>query len=280
MFDFKFDWKPDMCIGIEELDLQHQQLFQIARNVEQLVQNNCIGVSDRQILDIVCNLREFSSYHFYKEEEMMGEMQYENYSAHKAEHEEMTKKIMGVDLNAFRSEPLKWMKWARDEIQSYIFSHMLGEDANFGRAYQKYLAGKETGTKTKVLDPNEEKYGPKVFDFDVSTAYLCREQSYKGRMILVYREKTRGISKMSALERNMFYTDLSKATKAVERAFSPDALECSYMGDVELEMHMHIIPKYKGGYGYGQSFVPDPGLNYPSEEELEKIILKLQKELR
>lgn len=37
MFDFKFDWCKEMEIGVPIVDAQHQELFRIGRDLEQLI---------------------------------------------------------------------------------------------------------------------------------------------------------------------------------------------------------------------------------------------------
>ena len=76
MFDFKFDWASNMETGYSDIDTQHKQLFKIGRDLEQLIRIQCIGVTDKQLLDVVCELRDFTGYHFYEEESMMQEMNY------------------------------------------------------------------------------------------------------------------------------------------------------------------------------------------------------------
>ena len=52
MFDFKFDWEKNLNTSIESIDVQHKQLFKLGRDMEQLLRMQCIGVTDKQLLDI------------------------------------------------------------------------------------------------------------------------------------------------------------------------------------------------------------------------------------
>ena len=63
MFDFKFNWDPQIETGIAEIDDQHKVLFRIGRDIEQLLQYRCIGVTEKQLLDIICELRDRSEEH-------------------------------------------------------------------------------------------------------------------------------------------------------------------------------------------------------------------------
>ena len=76
--DFKFDWSNKMEIGIRKIDEQHQVFFRIGRDVEQLLLHNGVNVEKKQVVDLICELREFTSYHFYFEESIMERYQYSN----------------------------------------------------------------------------------------------------------------------------------------------------------------------------------------------------------
>ena len=41
MFDFKFDWCKEMECGVPAIDDQHQILFHIGREMEQLIMHGC-----------------------------------------------------------------------------------------------------------------------------------------------------------------------------------------------------------------------------------------------
>ena len=251
MFDFKFDWKPDMACGVEEIDTQHKQLFRIGRDIEQLIQTDCIGIKDEQLLDIVCQLRDFCAYHFYEEESLMDSIQYSKSELHKKEHQKITKRLTGMSMPALKKEPLKELIKIREEVQHQIFEHVLGLDMEFAK---EYLA------QQKV--------------------YLYKEQSNKGRMLLIDREKSKGISKIPSLVRDTFFNDVTRAMKALNAAYAPDTIDCAYFGDVSLETHMHIIPKYKNDDDWGKALCADPGKYYPSLEELEEIAEKIREKLK
>lgn len=282
MFDFKFDWKPDMACGVEDMDSQHRQLFSIGRDIEQLIQINCIGVTDRQLLDIVCRLRDFCSYHFYNEESLMEKISYAKIKEHKAEHIRITNLLMTIDMPSLKREPVKVLKEVRDTVQHEIFEHMLVADMEFAKEYQQEI-GKNAGKKTtakKEKKNHDEALGIKLWDLDASIVYLCKEQSNRGRMIIIDREKTKGLQKMPSLMRASFFEDVSRAMKALHSAFSPDAMECVYVGDDRLAMHMHIIPKYKDASDWGKVELKKQEEYYPDEEELLQIAEQLKRKFK
>lgn len=128
MFDFKFDWCKEMELGIEIIDLQHQELFRIGRSIEQLVMNGCRTATQEQLLDIVCELRDYSAYQFYTEEDLMLKNSYPNYTRHKAAHDTVKNFILGIDLPLLGKNPDQVLPHVKDELQTFLFDHILTED--------------------------------------------------------------------------------------------------------------------------------------------------------
>lgn len=128
MFDFKFDWDNSMNVGIDLIDEQHRELFRIAREIEQLVITKCIDVEFQKLLDIVCELREYVSYHFYHEEQIMTQYQYSNFASHKKLHDNFTDSIIDINLKKLKQNPYKELVFLKDLLQNWVFSHILIED--------------------------------------------------------------------------------------------------------------------------------------------------------
>ncbi len=261
MFDFKFDWVKSMETGVEDVDTQHKQLFRIGRDIEQLLRIQCIGVTDKQLLDIVCALRDYTGYHFYVEERMMEEMCYPRITEHKKFHTRCSDFIMGLDLPKIKAEPVKQLEKIRDEVQTWIMNHVLNEDCNMTAAYKKYL--KEQADKAdRVEMPVEEKYGRFLKEYDVVKLYLYKNQENKGHMVAVFKEATKEMCRLSTLERNLFFADIAKAAKVLRKCYKPDAICYMDLEDMDDKLVFHIIPKYKGDENYGKQTVIDMDADY------------------
>lgn len=131
MFDFKFDWSTEMELGIPILDEQHKEMFRIARNIEQLLIQNCENVKPMDLVNIVCELREFVSYHFYEEERMMEKAGFSDLAEHKKNHMYFYNYVQEIDLPKMAKDPNGELKILKDHIQDWIFSHMLCDDVTF-----------------------------------------------------------------------------------------------------------------------------------------------------
>lgn len=130
MFDFKFDWCKEMEGGVKIVDEQHQELFRIGRDMEQLIMNGCRNASTERLLDIVCELRDYVAYHFYMEEDLMKRYDYPNYPAHKNTHDSFKNGILVIDLPALGKNPDKILPGLKNDLQDFVFTHVLVEDHN------------------------------------------------------------------------------------------------------------------------------------------------------
>ena len=128
MFDFKFDWKDELNTGIEAVDQQHQEMFRIVRDIEQLLIIHCIGVTAKQLYAIIRELREFVSYHFYEEEKLMKKYGVSDFESHVKDHRRMVKLIEGIDIPKLGKHPYEELSKIKEGIQDNIFEHMFNID--------------------------------------------------------------------------------------------------------------------------------------------------------
>lgn len=136
MFDFNFDWSKDMETKIFEIDSQHKEFFRIGRDMEQLLLMKCANVTQKELLDIVCELREYVGYHFYQEEVWMREAAYSRTEEHVKKHNEFREVIMNIDCPALAANPYVELKKLRDIVVDWVFSHMLHDDMHMAKEIQ------------------------------------------------------------------------------------------------------------------------------------------------
>lgn len=119
----------------------------------------------------------------------------------------------------------------------------------------------------------------KICDLDISTVYLFKEQTYKGRCNVVYKEHKSEIADLTEDEAAAFINDARKVAKAIHKAFNPDKINYGAFADTMKHLHLHIVPKYKDGYSWGKTFEMNPQKVLLSDEEYEKLILKIKNNL-
>ena len=119
----------------------------------------------------------------------------------------------------------------------------------------------------------------KIGDLEVSQLFLFKEQSYPGRCNVVYKDHGIEFHELSEEQRNAFMRDVAKAAKAIAVLFNPDKVNYGAYADTLSHLHMHIVPKYKNGYGFGGVFEMNPQRVALSDIEYAEIIKKIKAEL-
>jgi len=99
-----------------------------------------------------------------------------------------------------------------------------------------------------------------VAPLEVSTLFLFREQSYRGRCIVAFRDHARELFELTPEELGAFGRDLARGAGAVQRAVSPDKINYGAFADKQGHLHVHLVPKVKEGRSWGGMFemMPDP----------------------
>ena len=119
----------------------------------------------------------------------------------------------------------------------------------------------------------------KIDDLEVSQLFLFKEQSYPGRCNVVYKDHGVELHELSDEQRNAFMADVAKVGRAIAAAFHPDKINYGAYADTLSHLHVHIVPKYKDGYGFGSVFEMNPQKVLLSDEEYAAVIAKIKAEL-
>jgi diadenosine tetraphosphate (Ap4A) HIT family hydrolase len=119
----------------------------------------------------------------------------------------------------------------------------------------------------------------KICDLEVSQLFLFKEQSYLGRCNVVYKDHAVEFHELNEEQRNAFMGDVAKAAKAIATAFNPAKINYGAYADTLSHLHMHIVPKYKDGYGFGSVFEMNPQKIYLSDAEYAAVTEKIKAKL-
>jgi diadenosine tetraphosphate (Ap4A) HIT family hydrolase len=129
-------------------------------------------------------------------------------------------------------------------------------------------------------DERQEKLMIEVGKLRVSTLFLFREQTYRGRCIVALNEHQTEFFHLSQDKQDAYMRDVAQVAKAIEQAFSPGKINYGAFGDTMPHVHFHIVPKYQDGYTWGKMFEMNPADNKQlSDEEYEQIIDKIKMHL-
>lgn len=104
-------------------------------------------------------------------------------------------------------------------------------------------------------------------ELSVSRAFIFKEQTYRGRCLVAYKDHVNDLNELSDDERNAFMTDVCRVTRAMQRVFNPEKINYGAYSDKLSHLHFHLAPKYVDGPDYGGTFVMNPGKVYLTDEE-------------
>lgn len=116
----------------------------------------------------------------------------------------------------------------------------------------------------------------KIADLSVSQVFLFKEQSHPGRCNVVYKDHGVEFHELSEEQRSAFMSDVAKVGAAIQAAFEPFKINYGAFADTLSHLHMHIVPKYQGGYNFGGVIEMNPKQTYLSDAEYAETITKIK----
>jgi len=127
----QFEWSEIYSVGNQELDQQHQKLFDIANRYNTALEGE---VGQKSLIRIFNELVEYTGFHFQREEELMREGGFPGFESHKQNHEKLVKLVMyykqELDMGGLGIE-----QRALDFIKTWLSGHILGMD----RKYREFV---------------------------------------------------------------------------------------------------------------------------------------------
>ena len=97
-----------------------------------------------------------------------------------------------------------------------------------------------------------------VATLSVSRVFIFKEQTYKGRCLVAYKDHVDDLNLLSDEDRNAFMADVAKVTRAMQKVFNPAKINYGAYSDTLEHLHFHLIPKYVGGPDFGGVFRMNP----------------------
>lgn len=131
-----------------------------------------------------------------------------------------------------------------------------------------------------AYDGRLEKLMIEIDKLRVSTVFLFREQTYKGRCVVALNEHYKEFFHLDQDMQDAYMMDVAQVARAVEQAFSADKINYGAFGDTMPHVHFHIVPKQINGPEWGSMFVMNPSDNKQlNEAEYQELIEQIKKYL-
>ena len=104
-----------------------------------------------------------------------------------------------------------------------------------------------------------------IAPLSVSRVFLFKEQTYRGRCLVAYKDHVNDLFELSDEERNAFMAD--------------EKINYGACSDKLSHLHFHLAPKYVDGPDYGGVFQMNPGKVYLTDAEYQEMIEAIKKNL-
>ena len=103
-----------------------------------------------------------------------------------------------------------------------------------------------------------------IAPLSVSRLFLFKEQTYRGRCLVAYKDHVHDLNMLSDEERN---------------AFMADVVNYGAYSDKLSHLHFHLAPKYEGGPDFGGTFTMNPQKVYLTDAEYQDMVEKIKEAL-
>lgn len=113
----------------------------------------------------------------------------------------------------------------------------------------------------------------------MSCAFLLREQTYRGRCLVVYKDHVNNLNGSSDEERNAFMSDIARVTRVMQKVLNPEKISYGTYSDKLSRLHFHLVPKYVDGPDYDGTFQMDPGKVYLTDLRYQELIEAVKRNL-
>jgi hemerythrin len=126
-----FEWTPDLSVGVDLIDREHQELFARANA---LIMAAATTAAADQSLEALRFLADYVVTHFDAEEQLMAEVSYPDAPAHRAEHDWFRGELarMTRRFSLIGADPVLELMVQR-EVCEWIYRHVAGTDRRLGQ---------------------------------------------------------------------------------------------------------------------------------------------------
>lgn len=126
----------DCMIGLEEIDKEHEKLFQLINESMDLLKDN--SASQEVVKNLIKELKEYAQTHFAHEEAYMEQIKDPELERQKKEHVQFSEKVNGYQMDALTDEEIqKVFGELLIYMTKWLYRHILGSDIMIGKFTHK-----------------------------------------------------------------------------------------------------------------------------------------------
>ncbi len=128
-----FKWSPKFSVNIKTIDIQHRELINI---LNRLCNANAKCEGNKAIAEILDDLMGHTQTHFALEENLMQQVQFEDYEAHKLEHKKLIEQLDQLcTKHLFEEMPIYFE--ILNFLTAWLKGHLLDEVRNYRTILQR-----------------------------------------------------------------------------------------------------------------------------------------------
>lgn len=132
----KFEWTPDLNIGIDVIDSQHRRIVDYINDLSDAIANGLV----EEVFDVMERLRDYTFDHFVFEEQLMEQAGYPLLKSHQLVHRRFEDKVgnMYKELTNGR-DPFSIARRARNSLMVWLMQHIRHEDQDYVALVKKVV---------------------------------------------------------------------------------------------------------------------------------------------
>ncbi|WP_263771292.1 bacteriohemerythrin [Propionivibrio soli] len=125
-----FKWTDDLSVGNTMIDNDHQHLFAL---VNKLYEAMSSGKGNAVLGEILDELITYTKSHFGREERLMQQLSYPEYSGHKAEHDKLVSEVSELE-RSFQAGAMTLSSKVYMFLNDWLNTHIKARDKLLGQA--------------------------------------------------------------------------------------------------------------------------------------------------
>lgn len=118
-------WKPEYSVGIESVDSEHREMIELINAVYDAIEDK---KNPQSIEHFLGEVHATISAHFALEERVMRNANYDEFEAHKEDHEELLDEIRDL-MDRFFDTPVQGLQLLQENLSGWFAGHFSTFDA-------------------------------------------------------------------------------------------------------------------------------------------------------
>lgn len=127
----RFDWTPDLSVGIPSIDRQHKMLVDYINRLDAAMSAGASAIELRAILD---GLTKYAAAHFVYEELVFDTHHWPDSAQHKVMHENLGERVAGF-VTRFNTGDRSVGHDLLDFLVSWLQTHIVKQDMQYARYF-------------------------------------------------------------------------------------------------------------------------------------------------